>query len=152
MKPCPDCGAKLSQDFEICPFCFKVIKPEKYPKKIKKYDTKKIIRIGGSYIAFLAFLLMYIFGSEVCYQSRNIICYRTSYIYLGLCVCFCFASWIFLGMETEFKTAESLMASKNKKKKSKLKNIILFLLFIILCLITFLAFSAWVLWEFMPLS
>ncbi|MHA1915654.1 MAG: hypothetical protein ACW986_03915 [Promethearchaeota archaeon] len=151
MKSCTNCGAKIDQNYEICPFCFVVLVPEKHPRKEEKFEKLKRLKIGGTYSIFILFFISYIVISRSCYQSENLKCYNFSFVFLILCVCSCCISWLILGADTDLKTAESLMAAK-KPKKSQTKTFLLVLGFIIIFIVIFVFITSWLRIDLLPLS
>ena len=151
MKPCTNCGAELDQNYEICPFCLTVLIPEKHPKKKIGFERLRIIKIGVSYLVFIAFAVSYALISESCYQSENIKCYNLSFVFLILCVFFCCIANLVLGMDTDLKTADSLMAPK-KDKRTRIKSLLFLLLFIVTFVVVVVLIISNSMIDFMPLS
>ncbi|MHA2007621.1 MAG: hypothetical protein ACXABO_10175 [Promethearchaeota archaeon] len=102
-KPCKNCGAKIDEFFEICPFCYVILIPElelerKQKKRIKSRKLKKL-SIVISYIIFFISTLSWLVVSGSCYQSQNTKCYDLTLVLMILCWISCCVAPILYGEE-----------------------------------------------------
>lgn len=103
MKNCTNCGAKLGEFYEICPFCFTNLvhgsEDEEKAKKRKKAKKLRLISIVISYSLLIGCTISWIIISVECFQSNNRICYTITLILMMLCWIFACVAPVLLGEE-----------------------------------------------------
>jgi Na+/phosphate symporter len=103
MKTCENCGAKLGDYYEICPFCFVDLVPgletEEKRKKRKKSKKLKMLSIVISYSILIGSTISWIMISIECFNSNNRICYTNTLIFMVICWIFACITPALLGEE-----------------------------------------------------
>ena len=103
MKSCDNCGAKLGDNYEICPFCFVDLIPglETEEKRKKRIRSKKIklFSIITSYLILIGSTISWIMISVECFNSNDRVCYTTTLILMILCWIFACVAPALLGEE-----------------------------------------------------
>jgi len=103
MKTCENCGAKLGDYYEICPFCFVDLVPEleteEKRKKREKSKRLKLFSIIISYSLLIGSTISWLTISVECFESYNRVCYTNSLILMILCWIFVCVAPVLLGEE-----------------------------------------------------
>lgn len=91
-KHCMNCGAKIDENYEICPFCFVFLLPgfmelDKKQKKIIKSEKLRKLSIIIAYLLFFSFTISWIIVSGKCFIGFNRKC-------LDLTIVLMILSWI----------------------------------------------------------
>ena len=112
MKTCENCGAKIGDNYEICPFCFVDLvfesEIEEKRKKRKKSKKLKLYSIIISYSLLIGSTILWIMISVECFNSYNRICYTNTLILMSL-------SWIFACVAPVLLGEELPKRGKNSK-------------------------------------
>jgi len=103
MKTCDNCGAKLGDFYETCPFCFVelVLDSEIEEKRKKRNRSKKIklISIIISYLILIGSTISWVAISVECFKSYDPICYTNTLILMIVCWIFACVAPVLLGEE-----------------------------------------------------
>jgi len=103
MKTCENCGAKLGDYYEFCPFCFVDLVPEleteEKRKKREKSKRLKLFSIIISYSLLIGSTISWLTISVECFESYNRVCYTNSLILMILCWIFVCVAPVLLGEE-----------------------------------------------------
>ena len=103
MKTCENCGAKLGDYYETCPFCLVslVHDPEMEEKRKKRAKSKKlkIFSIVISYSLLIASTISWIMISVECFTSYDRICYTITLTLMIICWIFACVTPVLLGEE-----------------------------------------------------
>ena len=103
MKTCENCGAKLGDYYETCPFCFVSLVPESETEEKRKKRIKskklKIFSIVISYSVLIVSTISWIIISLECFNSYDRICYTITFTLMIICWIFACVTPVLLGEE-----------------------------------------------------
>ena len=99
-----NCGAKIDENYESCPFCFVVLLPElmeleKKQKNIIKSEKLRKLTIIIAYLSFFILTISWIIVSGNCFRSFNRKCFDLTIVLMILAWISCCIAPVLYGKE-----------------------------------------------------